>query len=1136
MFRRKVNGVMAAKKAAEVFSNTTQHFEPEPVPRNPPPLLNNNKYNYNNPLMQTPQQQIDQLTGSMYVHPPNGGDLLVRDDPLLSQKNSLLQYGSPQDNFLASNQYGSLNSSHGITGGPEGSFSPNFQLPFQAPGFSPPPNELTYTMSEFLDEFVMPAGFAAALRLSMNPTGSQVKAVCIQFLNSCRVGPKDVRVADDASGGNVWISQRGLRVLNNFIEMKRRGSAAISVQKVWRGYRVRKMVDSMKRQNAPDFETHMESVRVREKKVQERKDSEREVATNEQLTLAESHEQVANGEGTEDSSNHSKKVLALKKHLLRVSSAYQEVLAKPDRNSGSNTSNKEILSSLSESYTITPTIEEGQKSQKSPAQMLGEVLSLEIPQTSDLLSLLRSGDMLCELCVCMYPNIQCQLLNKGPEFTIHKIIFFLELCKTVGLKPNMLFTVADLLLGPEDDQIGKGALTVLRTICFLERQARKKGWEGPIMYLKGEKKEKRRSKNLNSADLSSMGSFTTSLPNPIENYTSKELPIIEEPTFNISNLGLERGASVHSNGSASTIINAPSTPVHPNHAGPTFDPKTGRVSSPSGFETNLSPADVASRASLASTVKISSLDRPQQNNDHEPKATFSSTFVASEISNSFAGDNTGVSDNISTKLEVLQKQDNRQLRPISGLGGFEFTEKILGRKEVEEEKRRADEQDILRVIENVARDQTNLRLKNQQVEEKEREANEHELKVKNWNENVMMYRKRQALLTSFILSEDNYVRSLTSVASFLSQILKRCRRRTKRLSQRISSTLETLTMNNPENPNAAAAAVANDVSAQSKAETELEELSNMYTAITEILRSHHEFLEKIRFKHLECLNASTDPDTPKETTDRGTVIENLPIMTLFGQQLLKLSTEIQRPIITYAVVTISTALSTQTVVGPSTAPIDTERTAIVGQIVNRFISKAFRKASRTTTQQQTQHALQHWANSLSILGPVTFSHIGDASSLHRSHASSRSSNYSDRDDFEDTVSSGPANNSITPNTLQRDVEAAVLAASNASGYSFHTKSVMRVDGKRASGQSTDDDDFESVKDEEWGNVLQRPLVRLREYRTALEILWGYNGEGGCTGKDVGDQELEVDDRRIVLALLKFDSVVNAISDRLNINV
>jgi hypothetical protein len=98
--------------------------------------------------------------------------------------------------------------------------------------------------------------------------------------------------------------------------------------------------------------------------------------------------------------------------------------------------------------------------------------------------ILRSGDILCRLLVTLYPDLTCVLLQRGPEFGFHKLVFFLEFCKSLHIKRSLLFQVTDILKKPEDDINRKSALIVVRAIIAVEKHARKNGWEGPAIELK----------------------------------------------------------------------------------------------------------------------------------------------------------------------------------------------------------------------------------------------------------------------------------------------------------------------------------------------------------------------------------------------------------------------------------------------------------------------------------------------------------------------------------------------------------------------------------------------------------------------------------------------------------------------------
>jgi hypothetical protein len=111
------------------------------------------------------------------------------------------------------------------------------------------------------------------------------------------------------------------------------------------------------------------------------------------------------------------------------------------------------------------------------------VLNIQFAPDEDLIFILRSGDILCRLACSLYQKVECHLLDKGLEFGIHKIIFFLELCRSLHIKRSLLFQVSDLLVWPDNDAHRKHGLIVMRTMIALERHARKSGWNGPSIGL-----------------------------------------------------------------------------------------------------------------------------------------------------------------------------------------------------------------------------------------------------------------------------------------------------------------------------------------------------------------------------------------------------------------------------------------------------------------------------------------------------------------------------------------------------------------------------------------------------------------------------------------------------------------------------
>ncbi|KAI8813009.1 hypothetical protein BJ742DRAFT_767623 [Cladochytrium replicatum] len=1258
-----------------------------------------------------------------------------------------------------------------------------------------PPNngETSMPMIQFLQQFVVASGFGPAQKLPPSPTRAQVKSLVIQFLNSSRVGAKDVRVSEDVYGGSVWLSARGRRILENFIEMRRRSSSAVAIQKLWRGYRARKLVEqlragviSMDQIHAP---VSMEPQRSPPQQYQQQQGAQPSSYTSGTLSEVSpplsaatasprnqaapspriGEQQRSPGElriSSDDSIPNSpsmqheqrkKKPSSIKKHLSRISVAYHEVLTKTDAQPNES-SDKELqfmkLLNSEETFKLSANVNRLSKGgsrlsmitpekrmslagdgSRTPVQMyadynpkvvawLGEVLKKDFPLDSDLVSLLRSGDLLCELCIAMYPTIQCQLLGRGSEFTVHKIIFFLELCKTVGLKPTILFTVYDLLIGPEDDPQCKSALTVLRTVCALERVARKKGWDGPALVLKSEKErsekekaeraERRERRKSREHGRSRSGPEGVASPRPNEQALGSP-PTASATVDSTEQLGETSQVQQHTpyNANQQQKIGQPIV------SGPVFDPATGRFS-PANVEQSSNtgmlisspvlnvgspvrqPGNRDSSQSVASTVRYSSAPTEKAENE---SPTSGGGFGTSErrVSDVFspslaAAASAGVPQNIIpfsanavahpllqqnpsqqgtlmsspqqrqvspglTEFGVQQQSPNQQLYGANQLlyGGkqqlFSVNQQLynqqpqgqqpqqpmdnqqpLGQQQQPQQppqqqpnpqgslQRRPSvpEDDdpyglraaIAGVMESTgypypsgahlqlgadlpipARDESLSRvhkvthpLHNQmqqqqydlqqphqpiqggsmtrqdaaaaaallwqqeeerakkQEEERKRQMSEEERQKQEqldaeraqWRELVAMKHRRQALIWQFILNEEAYVRSLAAVAAFLAQLLKRRRRRTKRLSQRISTTLDTLTTQNPSDPESAAAAVASDVSAQQKAEAELEELTAMHNAMADMHSIHLEFLEEIREMHVTARRGGAPDSSTYFLPQVGTSLKqyvhdkrrsigsadgtnsvdgsvdepgrfdpDVPpaAMTMIGDSLLRVATLLQRPYITYAVVALSPALGRPVISGP-TPPVDSDRAAFVLDVVKRFVGKTFMKA-----QQYTQHGSK-------------ISNDGSTGRGNGLRPSSRLSYVSDEGNDNSESSGGSSQLSA----LQRDIEAAAAAAASVGGLGSLSRGIFPNDkrSKRASASSMTSE--EDGKEEDWSVHAKRPVVRLaKEYRKLLEEL-----VTACSGVEIGDYALKREDRRIALAVIKMESVAGAICDRLEV--
>ncbi|KAJ3264226.1 hypothetical protein HDU77_009065 [Chytriomyces hyalinus] len=356
----------------------------------------------------------------------------------------------------------------------------------------------------------------------------------IKYLTSIQMPPRDISISrvqppqpsfspsgsgtqPQSSGYIVRVSFRGIKMLEAGVERRRAENAVRLLQRVWRGVLARKLVKGLRK--AKEIEARTAA----------------ELAVSHQNSSLSSTD--AKRASIDKAERRKSKVTAFKSHLFKVSKAYEDIINNTDSpKEGDAPSSAEVdfmrIMNSDETFRLSlnlramhklekpVSLEEAQRNYelqgglpgRSPAQMYNDYsprvvewvnMVLSFPKsnaassgasptwnstTTDLVTLLRPADPLCHLACQMFPHVQCKLLNKGPEFTIHKAVFFLELCKTVGVKPGMLFSLSDLFLGgSEDDPTRKCGLTVLRTVCALERQARRRGWEGPVMVLKVER-------------------------------------------------------------------------------------------------------------------------------------------------------------------------------------------------------------------------------------------------------------------------------------------------------------------------------------------------------------------------------------------------------------------------------------------------------------------------------------------------------------------------------------------------------------------------------------------------------------------------------------------------------------------------
>ncbi|KAL3894707.1 MAG: hypothetical protein SGCHY_005120 [Lobulomycetales sp.] len=330
-----------------------------------------------------------------------------------------------------------------------------------------------FTIEEFYEMFVQHSiqGNLPVVSENGGPSLKALYKLCTKYLNFCRLGPKDACITyeEDDDEGYVLLSPRGLRLIENFIQMKRFGVAAVTIQTAFRRSIARTRI-------------HMLVDAVLQRK----------------LFVNVSSSDSSAGEDDEgglsrDQSNESENGEAQFLKLLNYEESFELLQINCLR-----VPNLEKSSSGRTFQQYSPKV----------SAWMSAVLNLNIPEDTYLPHLLADGMIFCRLAVQMYPKISCHLLQKGPEFAVHRVVFFLELCKSLNIKSSLLFNINDLIIPSDtkdwENRKIKSALTLLRTICSFERQGRKKGWKGPTLklaQLKGSNSEPRRKKGAKKNDL-----------------------------------------------------------------------------------------------------------------------------------------------------------------------------------------------------------------------------------------------------------------------------------------------------------------------------------------------------------------------------------------------------------------------------------------------------------------------------------------------------------------------------------------------------------------------------------------------------------------------------------------------------------
>jgi hypothetical protein len=100
---------------------------------------------------------------------------------------------------------------------------------------------IPFSTMDFFDRFVRQANEKKLLKTPL-PTPlskSHILLSSIQLLQASQLDKRDVRIEEDNYGGTIFITQKGLDQVQDFLWFRQQEKAAILIQKVWRGYRVR---------------------------------------------------------------------------------------------------------------------------------------------------------------------------------------------------------------------------------------------------------------------------------------------------------------------------------------------------------------------------------------------------------------------------------------------------------------------------------------------------------------------------------------------------------------------------------------------------------------------------------------------------------------------------------------------------------------------------------------------------------------------------------------------------------------------------------------------------------------------------------------------------------------------------------
>ena len=123
-------------------------------------------------------------------------------------------------------------------------------------------------------------------------------------------------------------------------------------------------------------------------------------------------------------------------------------------------------------------LERVQENSKITLNWMANVLGLApFPHDAMFIDVVANGDLLCRLAHAMAPSApECPFLTEGDAFMVHKVIYFLECCRAVGVTEERTFSIVDLL-----GKVNPGK--VLETLQDFATRCRIHGWKGEGLML-----------------------------------------------------------------------------------------------------------------------------------------------------------------------------------------------------------------------------------------------------------------------------------------------------------------------------------------------------------------------------------------------------------------------------------------------------------------------------------------------------------------------------------------------------------------------------------------------------------------------------------------------------------------------------